>query len=108
MPNLHQLLKAMVEKGASDLHITTGSPPQLRIDGALVPDHHGRFRAAGTFAVHRPGPQLLDEAAPAAASTRFDGAVTGDKLILTITAPGGAPRKVTLVRNAHLKQVRCL
>jgi len=37
MPNLHQLLKAMVEKGASDLHITTGSPPQLRIDGKLVP-----------------------------------------------------------------------
>jgi twitching motility protein PilT len=37
MANLHQLLKAMVEKGASDLHITTGSPPQLRIDGNLVP-----------------------------------------------------------------------
>ena len=27
----------MVEKGASDLHITTGTPPQLRIDGELVP-----------------------------------------------------------------------
>ncbi len=27
----------MVEKGASDLHITTGSAPQLRIDGRLVP-----------------------------------------------------------------------
>ncbi|MCP4606454.1 MAG: type IV pilus twitching motility protein PilT [Proteobacteria bacterium] len=37
MPNLHQLLTAMIEKGASDLHITTGSPPQLRIDGSLVP-----------------------------------------------------------------------
>ncbi len=37
MANLHQLLKAMVEKGSSDLHITTGSPPQLRIDGKLVP-----------------------------------------------------------------------
>ncbi len=35
--NLQQLLKAMVEKGASDLHITTGAPPQLRIDGSLVP-----------------------------------------------------------------------
>jgi len=34
---MHQLLKAMIEKGASDLHITTGSPPQLRIDGKLVP-----------------------------------------------------------------------
>ncbi len=37
MINLHQLLKAMVEKGASDLHLTTGSAPQLRIDGQLVP-----------------------------------------------------------------------
>ncbi|HTO05823.1 MAG TPA: type IV pilus twitching motility protein PilT [Myxococcota bacterium] len=37
MANLHQLLKAMVEKGASDLHITTGSPPQLRVDGHLTP-----------------------------------------------------------------------
>jgi twitching motility protein PilT len=36
-PNLHQLLKAMLDKGASDLHITTGSPPQLRIDGQLHP-----------------------------------------------------------------------
>lgn len=35
--NLHQLLKAMVDSGATDLHITTGSPPQLRIDGDLVP-----------------------------------------------------------------------
>ena len=35
--NLHQLLRAVVEKGASDMHITTGSPPQLRIDGALLP-----------------------------------------------------------------------
>jgi twitching motility protein PilT len=37
MPNLHQLLKAMIEKGSSDLHITTSSPPQLRIDGKLTP-----------------------------------------------------------------------
>ncbi len=37
MPNLHQLLKAMIEKGASDLHVTTGTPPQLRIDGRLNP-----------------------------------------------------------------------
>jgi twitching motility protein PilT len=37
MANMHQLLKAMIEKGASDLHITTGSAPQLRIDGKLHP-----------------------------------------------------------------------
>ncbi|NNL84354.1 MAG: Flp pilus assembly complex ATPase component TadA, partial [Myxococcales bacterium] len=37
MANLHQLLKAMIEKGGSDLHVTTSSPPQLRVDGKLVP-----------------------------------------------------------------------
>lgn len=37
MANLHQLLKAMIEKGASDVHITTNSPPQLRVDGKLEP-----------------------------------------------------------------------
>ncbi len=35
--NLHQLLKTMIEKGASDMHITTGTPPLLRVDGSVVP-----------------------------------------------------------------------
>jgi twitching motility protein PilT len=34
---LQQLLKTMVEQGASDLHVTTNSPPQIRIDGDLIP-----------------------------------------------------------------------
>ncbi|HLK40277.1 MAG TPA: type IV pilus twitching motility protein PilT [Polyangiaceae bacterium] len=34
---LHQLLKTMIEKGASDMHITTGTPPLLRIDGSIIP-----------------------------------------------------------------------
>ncbi|MCD6497233.1 MAG: type IV pilus twitching motility protein PilT [Deltaproteobacteria bacterium] len=37
MPRIDQLLRAMLEKGASDLHVTSGSPPQLRIDGRLIP-----------------------------------------------------------------------
>lgn len=37
MVNLHQLLKELVERNGSDLHITTNSPPQLRIDGDLTP-----------------------------------------------------------------------
>src|SRR5262245_4867758 len=35
-PSLQQLLKTMVDNGASDLHITKGSPPQIRLDGNLV------------------------------------------------------------------------
>jgi twitching motility protein PilT len=34
---LHQLLKILVEQGGTDLHVTTNSPPQVRIDGKLVP-----------------------------------------------------------------------
>jgi len=34
---LHQLLKVMIDNGASDLHVTSNSPPQLRIDGSMVP-----------------------------------------------------------------------
>ena len=34
--NLQALLKTMLDKGASDLHVTAGSPPRLRIDGELV------------------------------------------------------------------------
>lgn len=37
MPNLQELLKEVVRRGASDLHITTGSPPQLRVNGKLIP-----------------------------------------------------------------------
>src|SRR6056297_1408321 len=35
MANMHQLLKAMIEEGASDLHITTGSAPLIRVDGDM-------------------------------------------------------------------------
>ncbi|HEY4486029.1 MAG TPA: type IV pilus twitching motility protein PilT [Nitrospiria bacterium] len=37
MSNFYQLLQTMIEKGASDLHITTGTPPQIRVHGDLVP-----------------------------------------------------------------------
>jgi len=33
---IDELLKTAVQKGASDLHLTVGLPPQLRIDGALI------------------------------------------------------------------------
>jgi twitching motility protein PilT len=36
MSSLYELLKVMIDRGASDLHISTGSPPRIRIDGGLV------------------------------------------------------------------------
>jgi len=35
--SLHQLLKTMTEMGGTDLHITTNTPPQIRVDGKLRP-----------------------------------------------------------------------
>ncbi|MBI4823778.1 MAG: type IV pilus twitching motility protein PilT [Nitrospirae bacterium] len=37
MLSIYDLLKTLIEKKASDLHITTGSPPRIRIDGRLMP-----------------------------------------------------------------------
>jgi twitching motility protein PilT len=37
MANLQQLLQTLLDKKGSDLHITTGTPPQMRIDGSMVP-----------------------------------------------------------------------
>jgi len=37
LASLHDFLKEMVERGASDLHITPGVPPMIRVHGELVP-----------------------------------------------------------------------
>ena len=34
---MHQLLKTLVDQGGTDLHITTNSPPQIRVHGKMVP-----------------------------------------------------------------------
>ena len=36
-PDMMTLLKLITQKGASDLHITVGTAPQLRIDEKLFP-----------------------------------------------------------------------
>ncbi|MFQ5700855.1 MAG: type IV pilus twitching motility protein PilT [Acidobacteriota bacterium] len=46
--SLHQLLKTLVEQGGTDLHITTNSPPQIRIDGKLIPLQLPPLSAADT------------------------------------------------------------
>jgi twitching motility protein PilT len=37
---IRQLLEEMVQKGASDLHLTAGAPPIFRIDGELTPTNY--------------------------------------------------------------------
>jgi twitching motility protein PilT len=48
MASIYDLLKVMIEKGASDLHVTTGSPPRLRVDGKLVPLDYPNLAPAET------------------------------------------------------------
>jgi twitching motility protein PilT len=43
MLNMQDLLMLLVEKKASDLHLTTGVPPMLRIDGEIVPTQYEKL-----------------------------------------------------------------
>ncbi|GAB4410104.1 MAG: type IV pilus twitching motility protein PilT [Thermodesulfovibrionales bacterium] len=51
MATLYDMLKQMIDRGASDLHITTGTPPRLRIDGKLVPLDHPQLAPPDTKAL---------------------------------------------------------
>ncbi|PWU25547.1 MAG: type IV pili twitching motility protein PilT [Candidatus Rokuibacteriota bacterium] len=57
---MHDLLSAMVERGASDLHITTGTPPQIRVHGKLAP--LTQFDALTSQDTHRLAYSILNEA----------------------------------------------
>jgi len=38
--SLKQLLEDMIQRKASDLHITAGVPPEYRIDGSITPSEY--------------------------------------------------------------------
>ncbi len=40
MVSIEELLTIMVQRGGSDLHISAGSPPKIRVDGVLVSTEH--------------------------------------------------------------------
>ena len=40
MISIEELLTVMVQRGGSDLHISAGSPPRVRVDGVLVNTEH--------------------------------------------------------------------
>ena len=45
MPTMHDLLREATEKHASDLHVSSGERPRLRVHGDLVPMEHPVFEA---------------------------------------------------------------
>jgi twitching motility protein PilT len=51
MVNLRELLQDMIEKRASDLHITAGVPPQLRVDGLICGTDHEPLTPEDTLQV---------------------------------------------------------
>jgi twitching motility protein PilT len=51
MVNLRDLLHEMIEKKASDLHITAGLPPQLRMDGKIVGTSHDKLTPEDTLQI---------------------------------------------------------
>ena len=51
MVSLHDLLKLLIDKGGSDLHISTGSPPRIRIDGNLRPTNDPPLTPAETKSI---------------------------------------------------------
>jgi twitching motility protein PilT len=51
MPTMHDLLRETAEKGASDLHLSTGEPPLLRIHGDLARIDHPPLGAAEVTAL---------------------------------------------------------
>jgi twitching motility protein PilT len=40
MAQMQELLQQLVDRNGSDLHLTAGSPPRIRVSGALVPTDH--------------------------------------------------------------------
>jgi twitching motility protein PilT len=48
MPSIEAFLREMVERGASDLHLTTASPPMIRLHGDLTPIAHPPLTASDT------------------------------------------------------------
>lgn len=58
MLNLEDLLRKAIELGASDLHITVGLPPTMRINGKLIPYGNGKLTPKDTENYVR---EMLDE-----------------------------------------------
>ena len=48
MPSIEAFLREMIERGASDLHLTTASPPLIRLHGELTPLAHPPLGATDT------------------------------------------------------------
>ena len=51
MPTIEEMLRAAKEAGASDLHITVGVPPKIRVNGQLITMDYGKMLPGDTNAL---------------------------------------------------------
>lgn len=51
MPTIEEILSAAKEAGASDVHLTVGIPPKMRVNGNLITMNYPRMLPADTLDV---------------------------------------------------------
>ncbi len=51
MPTIEEIMRTACEAGASDVHITVGIPPKMRVNGKLITMNYPRMLPADTLAV---------------------------------------------------------
>ena len=51
MPTIEEIMKVACDAGASDVHITVGVPPKMRVNGALITMEYPRMMPADTQAI---------------------------------------------------------
>ena len=83
--SLSDLLKRMLEMNGSDLHITTNSPPQIRVHGHLVPLDLPQMTPAETK-------QLAYSVMTDSQKHRFEESLELDFLV-RVERPGPLPRQ---------------
>ena len=51
MPTIEEIMRVACNAGASDVHITVGIPPKMRVNGNLIAMDYPRMMPADTLAV---------------------------------------------------------
>ena len=86
---MHDLLRAMVAKKASDLFITAGFPPAIKLDGKMTPVANQALTSQHTI-------ELTRDSVLAAASDLYRGLVEQVSLL----KPGAGPATLLLTHRA--------
>ena len=84
---MQDLLRRMVERKGSDLFITAGFPPAIKVDGEINTDDFSPAGDAATRAAGRAATGAAGRATPGAAGVTSAGAAIEDRGRIVATAP---------------------